>query len=63
MAPRGFGRGVDRIVGHDRGGVVADVNKGIVLAVNGDRCKGILGKSSDVQGQARLKCPGLGSAW
>ena len=35
---------------------MADVNKGIVFAVNGDRYKGIRGKSMDVRECGREWC-------
>ena len=49
MASRGFGGCIDGVVGHGRGGVVTDVDERVVFIVNCDRCKGILGKSMDVQ--------------
>ena len=48
MTPGGLGGGIGRVVRHCRSRVVADVNEGIVFVVNGDRCKGVHGKSMDV---------------
>ena len=53
MASRGFSQRIDGVVGHGRGDVIADVDEGVLFAVMCDRCKGIRGKSMDVQERGR----------
>jgi len=48
MASRGLSGGIDRVIGHGRDRGVADMDKGVMFAVNCDRGKRILGKSMDV---------------
>ena len=46
---RGFHGGIDRVIGHSGGSIGANVDKGVVLVVNGDRCKWVCSKSMGVQ--------------
>jgi len=44
----GFSRGVNGVVRHVGGGASTDVDKGVIFAINGGRCKGVHSKSMDV---------------
>jgi len=50
---RGFRGGIDGVIGHSGGSIGTNVDKGVVLVVNGDRCKGVRGKSMGVREYGR----------